>query len=112
MEEAFKKQALDMDNIIHQNRELGDCLVELEKLWLAEEQFTMELHGRVEALQDQVCKCGLSGSREVSGPLFTLSSTAPKVESAGEQINPETNHNHNSFEWLLLPVGVPAAQWG
>jgi len=33
----------------------------------------------------------------VSGPLFTLSSTAPKVESTGEQINPETNHNHNSF---------------
>jgi len=40
-----------MDNVIHQNRELGDRLVELEKLWLAEEQFTMELCGRVEALQ-------------------------------------------------------------
>ena len=33
----------------------------------------------------------------MSGPLFTLSSTAPKVESTGEQIDPETNHNHNSF---------------
>jgi len=21
-------------------------------------------------------------------------------------------HNHNSFEWSLLPVVVPAAQWG
>jgi len=51
MEEAIKKQALDMDNVIRQNRELGNCLVKLEKLWVAEEQFTMELRGRVEALQ-------------------------------------------------------------
>jgi len=65
MEEAFKKQALDMDNVIQQNRELGDYLVELEKLWVAEEQSTMELCGHVEALQDQICKCGLSGSKEV-----------------------------------------------
>jgi len=50
MEEAFKRQALDMDNVIHQNRELGDRLGNLEKLWLAEEQFTMELRGCVEAL--------------------------------------------------------------
>jgi len=51
MEEAFKKQALDMDDVIRQNQELGDRLVELEKLWVAEEQFTMELRGHVEALQ-------------------------------------------------------------
>jgi len=51
MEEAFKKQALDMDDMICQNRELSDCLVKLKKLWVAEEQFTMELRGRVEALQ-------------------------------------------------------------
>jgi len=31
----------------------------------------------------------------LSGPLFTLSSTAPKVESAREQINLETNHNYS-----------------
>jgi len=65
MEDAFKKQALDMDDVIWQNKELSNCLVELEKLWLAEEQFTMELCGCVEALQGQVCKCGLSGSKEV-----------------------------------------------
>jgi len=51
MEEAFKKQASDMADVLQQNRELSNCLVELEKLWLAEEQFTMELHGHVEALQ-------------------------------------------------------------
>jgi len=51
MEEAFKRQASNMDEVFHQNQELGACLVNLEKLWLAEEQFTMELHGCVEALQ-------------------------------------------------------------
>jgi len=47
------EEALDMANVLQlqQNRELSDHLVELKKLWLAEEQFTMELHGRVEALQ-------------------------------------------------------------
>jgi len=51
MEEAFKRQASKVDEILQQNQELGACLVDLEKLWLAEEQFTMELCGCVEALQ-------------------------------------------------------------
>jgi len=51
MEDAFKRQALDVEKVLRQNQELGVCLVDLEKLWLAEEQFTMELRGRVEALQ-------------------------------------------------------------
>ena len=34
---------------------------------------------------------------QLSGPLFTLSSTAPKVESTGANINPETNHNHKQL---------------
>jgi len=33
----------------------------------------------------------------LSGPLFTLSSTAPKVESTGANINPVTNHNHKQL---------------
>jgi len=33
----------------------------------------------------------------LSGPLFTLSSTAPKVESVGATINPTTNHNHKQL---------------
>ena len=51
MEEAFKRQASNVDEVVQQNRELGAHLVDLEKLWLAEEQFTMELCGCVEALQ-------------------------------------------------------------
>jgi len=51
MEEAFKRQALDINNVICQNKELGDHLADVEKLWLAKEQFTIELHGRVEVLQ-------------------------------------------------------------
>jgi len=51
MEDAFKKQASNVEEILHQNQELGQHLFDLEKLWLAEEQFTMELCGHVEALQ-------------------------------------------------------------
>jgi len=65
MEEAFKRQALKVDEVLQQNQELVVRLFNLEKLWVAEEQFTMELRGHVEALQDQVCKCGLSGTKEV-----------------------------------------------
>jgi len=36
-------------------------------------------------------------TNQLSGPLFTLSSTAPKVESTGANINPGTNHNHKQL---------------
>ena len=51
IEEAFKRQALKVDEVLQQNQELGVRLVDLEKLWVAEEQFTVELRGCVEALQ-------------------------------------------------------------
>jgi len=51
MEEAFKRQAEKVDAVLQQNQELVVHLTDLEKLWCAEEQFTMELRGRVEALQ-------------------------------------------------------------
>jgi len=44
-------QASKVEEVFQQNRDLSQCLVDLEKLWCAEEQFTMELRGRVEALQ-------------------------------------------------------------
>jgi len=50
MEDAFKRQASNMEDVLHQNQKLGEHLFDLEKLWLAE-KFTMELHGHVEALQ-------------------------------------------------------------
>jgi len=51
MEEAFKRQAEKVDAVLQQNQELSVCLVDLEKLWYVEEQFTMELCGCVEVLQ-------------------------------------------------------------
>jgi len=44
-------QASKVEEVFQQNRDLSQRLVDLEKLWCAEEQFTMELHGRVEVLQ-------------------------------------------------------------
>jgi len=40
-----------MDDVIRQNKELSNQFLDLEKLWLAEEQFTMELCRCMEALQ-------------------------------------------------------------
>jgi len=51
MEDAFKRQASNVEEVLRQNQDLAQRLFELEKLWLAEEQFTMELRGRVEVLQ-------------------------------------------------------------
>jgi len=51
MEAAFMAQALKVEEVFQQNRDLSQRLVDLEKLWCAEEQFTMELRGRVESLQ-------------------------------------------------------------
>ena len=51
MEEAFKRQASKVDEVLQQNQELSVRLFDLEKLWVAEEQFTTELRGCVEALQ-------------------------------------------------------------
>ena len=51
MEKAFITQASKVEEVFQQNRDLSQHLVDLEKLWCAEEQFTMELRGRVEALQ-------------------------------------------------------------
>jgi len=50
MEDAIKMQASKVDKILQQNQELGACLINLEKLWIAEEQFTTELRGRVKVL--------------------------------------------------------------
>jgi len=44
-------QASRVEEVFQQNQDLSQRLVDLEKLWCAEEQFTMELCGRVEALQ-------------------------------------------------------------
>jgi len=43
MEEAFKRQAEQVNVVLRQNQELLIRLTNLEKLWCAEEQFTMEL---------------------------------------------------------------------
>jgi len=51
MEDAFKVQAAKLDEMFQQHQEVGACLLDLEKLWVVEEQFTMELRGRVKALQ-------------------------------------------------------------
>jgi len=51
MEEAFKRQAEKVDTVLQQNQELAVRLINVEKLWVAEEQFTVELRGRIEALQ-------------------------------------------------------------
>jgi len=85
MEEAFKRQASNVEDVLCQNQELVIHLVDLEKLWVAEEQFTMELHGRVEALQDQVCKCGLAGSREV--PIEVITSNTSFMLRCVDTIN-------------------------
>lgn len=51
MEEAFKQQALELeDDALRQNRELGDCMEQLEG-WQTQDRFCVELHGRIEALQ-------------------------------------------------------------
>ena len=51
MEEAFKRQAEKVDAVLQQNQELAIHLIDVEKLWVAEEQFTMELRGCIKALQ-------------------------------------------------------------
>ena len=51
MEKAFMAQASKVEEVFQQNRDLSQRLTDLEKLWCAEEQFTMELRGRVESLQ-------------------------------------------------------------
>ena len=44
-------QASKVEEVFQQNRDLSQRLVDLEKLWMEEEKFTMELRGRVEVLQ-------------------------------------------------------------
>ena len=44
-------QAAKVEEVFQQNRDLSQRLVDLEKLWVEEEKFTMELRGRVEVLQ-------------------------------------------------------------
>ena len=44
-------QASKVEEVFQQNQDLSQRLVDLEKLWVEEERFTMELRGRVEALQ-------------------------------------------------------------
>jgi len=34
MEEAFQRQALELEETVCQNRELRDCLEKLEQVWL------------------------------------------------------------------------------
>jgi len=51
MEVAFLRQATRMEEVHSQNQDLAQRLFDLEKLWLAEEQFTAELRGWVEVLQ-------------------------------------------------------------
>jgi len=51
METAFIAQALKVEEVFQQNQDLAQRLVDLEKLWLEEEKFTVELRGRIEALQ-------------------------------------------------------------
>ena len=47
--------------------------------------------------EDALTQYNMWSTDPVSGPLFTLSSTVPKVESTGANINPETNHNHKQL---------------
>ena len=51
METAFMAQASKVEGVFQQNRDLSQRLVDLEKLWIEEEKFTMELQGRVEVLR-------------------------------------------------------------
>jgi len=51
MEKAFMTQASKVEEVFQQNRDLSQRLVDLGKLWMEEEKFTMELRGRVEVLQ-------------------------------------------------------------
>jgi len=44
-------QASKVEEVFQQNRDLAQRLSDLEKLWCAEEQFTIELCGRIESLQ-------------------------------------------------------------
>jgi len=44
-------QASKVEEVFQQNRDFAQCLVDLKKLWLEEERFTVELRGRVEVLQ-------------------------------------------------------------
>jgi len=43
MEKAFMTQASKVEEVFQQNRDLSQRLVDLEKLWVEEEKFTMEL---------------------------------------------------------------------
>jgi len=51
MEKAFMAQASKVEEVFQQNWDLSLRLVNLEKLWMEEEKFTLELRGRVEVLQ-------------------------------------------------------------
>jgi len=51
MEKAYMTQASKVEEVFQQNRDLSQHLVDLEKLWCAEEQFSMELRRRIEVLQ-------------------------------------------------------------
>ena len=73
MEKAFMTQASKVEEVFQQNRDLAQRLVDLEKLWVEEERFTMELRGRVEALQVR-CPFG------VFVPL--LMTNVPRIRSA------------------------------
>ena len=44
-------QASKVEEVFQQNRDLSQRLVDLEKLWVEAERFTMVFRGRVEILQ-------------------------------------------------------------
>jgi len=43
MEKVFMTQASKVEEVFQQNRDLSQCLVDLEKLWVEEEKFTRDL---------------------------------------------------------------------
>jgi len=49
-----------MDDIVHQNRELGDCLEQMEAMWEKQEHFSVELCRRIEMLQVHLFPRGYS----------------------------------------------------
>jgi len=46
MEEAFQRQALELEETIYKNWELGDCLEKLEAAWLVSEPLCAETFSR------------------------------------------------------------------
>jgi len=73
MEEAYKKDTLEMADLVRQNRELGDRLEQLEFAWDKQERFGAELQGRIESLQ--VCSflrgCGIMMITQLCSSRFT-----------------------------------------